>query len=129
MAAFVTTPEIKEAIRKCRTFAETPAHWRRVDGVDEVVQVPGDISAFTVDIPVGFKVVYSIGADGDDAIRHLSVSLHALDDTPKGIHPVVMQELMSLYEFGEDAQVGTLPADPPWVVHALEVYDPKAPTP
>jgi hypothetical protein len=127
-SAFITTPEIKESIRKCRAFAEDPGHWRRLAD-DTVVTVPGDISAYTVDIPVGYKAVYSVDAQGDDSLRHLSVSLHALDGTPKNIHPMVMMELMALYEFGEDAQIGTLPADPPWVVHALEVYDPEAATP
>ena len=119
--ALVHGPETVEAIKKVRAFAEDPAYWRHI-GDDQVIQVPGDITAYTVELPVGFKAVYSIDVVEGKAYRHLSVSLYGVDDQPKGIHPVVMSEIMGLYDFGDDAQVGTTPGDPPWVVHALEDY-------
>jgi len=119
--ALVFSPETIEAIRRVREHAEHPANWRRL-GPDQVVTIPGDIAEFTVEIPLGFKTVYSIDHDGERTARHLSVSLHDQDGNPKGIGLVVMQQIMELYEFGGDAITGTIPGDPPWVVHAFEPH-------
>jgi hypothetical protein len=117
-----TTPEVTKAVAKVRAFAEQPNNWRRI-GDDEVIVVPGDRPAFTVEIPVGYTAVYSIDATlPGEGMRHLSVSVIGPDGQPKGVHPAAMSEIMELFGFGDDPRVGTLPGDPEWVVHALEPF-------
>lgn len=49
-----------------------------LDTVNKEMESAGDMDGFSIDLPVGFKVVYSIEQQPAGKVRHLSVSV----DTP-----------------------------------------------
>ncbi len=122
MFTLAVSSDVVEACCQLREFAEDPHHWRR-DG--ERAFIPGDLEPYSVLIPVGFKAVYSIDYVDGKASRHLSVSLTRPDGSPAVVPRPAMMQLAELFGFGEGAVMGTLPTDPPWVIHAIEAFDPS----
>jgi len=86
--------------------------------------VPGDQEPFTVHVPLGFKVVFSVDetTDPQQLARHLSCSVTATNrqTVPS---PEAMRMLAEAFGFGRELyHLGPMEYDPPWVIHAIELF-------
>lgn len=123
MIFLILTPEVEADIQRVRKHAED-SKYHRARGT-----VPGDTQMHTTLIPMGFKVVYSIDAGEmlGTWIRHMSVSVVATEGRTSPSRET-MRLLAGLFGFSEAASMGTMPSDPDYVIHALEMYaDESAP--
>lgn len=72
MTPLFITPDVKDDVRRVRAHTDCPEYYRRED------VVPGDDSRHVLEIPAGFRVVYSVQALEDEKVlRHLSMSVSA----------------------------------------------------
>lgn len=120
MTALFISLESMIDIKRVVAHAIRPEN-RRINGVPEI-PIPGDDEHFVVEIPMGFKAVFSIDGDGHgNWMRHLSVSVSATQGrTTPSRH--VMDILAKTFGFSSNVQMGILPPDPDFVIHAVEPF-------
>lgn len=123
MTPLIITPEVEADAARIREHAERPEN-RRTDAAT----TPGDWHHFSMVVPMGFQVTYSVDAADRPGVwfKHLSVSVVA---TGRRTVPSAgaMRLLAELFGFTPAATFGTLPSDPDSVVHALEIlHEPAA---
>lgn len=123
MIPLVMTPQISSRIREIVAYAIKQEN-RRFDatkiGGANVIGDEGD--PYTIIIPMGFKVVFSIDGDGKgNWYRHMSVSLPSTGGT-RVPHILAMQMIAKEYGFTDDAQMSPSPYDHPWVIHVIESF-------
>lgn len=83
------TPEIEEAIKAVAVHAE--AHPMTSEQMENG-PAPGDDPAYVVDIPFGFRAVFTVDEQPDGRrYRHLSLSVARLNRCP---HPAAIEMLM-----------------------------------
>lgn len=117
MTPLIISPEVEARANEIREYAEKMEHRRTSD------TSPGDFAEYSMVIPTGFRVAYSVDAGAEEGVwfRHLSVSVAAT-----GCRTVpslqAMQMIASLFGFTGAARYGTLPPDPDHVVHAIELH-------
>lgn len=76
MSVLVLGPEEKESLKTLREYAET--HPMTMDDLLDIINgdrgSAGDFPEFTRNIPVGYRVVFSVEQQVSGDIRHLSIS-------------------------------------------------------
>lgn len=115
MTPLIISPEVVARANEIREYAEKMEHRRTTD------TSPGDFAEYSMVIPSGFRVAYSVDAGADGTwFRHLSVSVAATNGRTTPSHQAMLM-IASLFGFTEAARYGTLPPDPPHVIHAIEL--------
>jgi hypothetical protein len=103
MRLLLINDEIREIIQKVIDFAETNI----IEMDDLLDQHLGDrppvgmLEGYRCDIPVGYRIVYSIERQNPGLVRHLSVSV----DTPGRVPNIpAMTEIMKLFGFTQQLE-------------------------
>lgn len=116
MTALFLSNDIEARIQEVVKFAVRPENRRTVKNLFS----PGDNPNYMIDIPFGFKSVFSVDeVDGGKWIKHLSVSVSATHGKTSPNEPA-MRMIAKAFGFSEKASYGTMPSDPPNVVHVME---------
>ena len=113
----VLNPEVTARVVELREYAENSAHWWDGTGGS-----PGDCEKHIMEVPVGYKLAYTVDVMEDHSpVRHLSVS-RCTEKGPVILSRLEMITLTQMFGFSSNAEMGIMPPDPPWVVHALEPF-------
>ncbi len=104
MRALIIGPEEREAAAKVVAYAMEPEHWYH-PSLSEVSPVPGDNPAFRVQIPHGYRCVFTVTAHDSRRWRHLTVSV----DGPLYPSPEAVVEIAGLFGFTGPADEEPLP--------------------
>lgn len=107
MRPLVINNDIKEQINKLVAHAEKNPFSMDdlLDAYNKQAPVAGDYAEFTIHIPVGYRVVYSIEKQKKD-VRHISISVDAEGVLP---HVLVVEAIIKLFGFKNeliDCKVG-----------------------
>lgn len=119
MATLIIDAAVRDQVARLVTYAsEHPISRRQLADMAERVKnrAVGDRPEYEVNIPVGFRCVFSIEDHPGGWMRHLSVSVN----TGKAPHPMAVVGLMSLFGFSQPfveqltrVARGQTPAGPP----------------
>jgi len=98
MRPLIVDQDLKDKIANLVSYAD-----RNPLSMDDLLDIynkqmkpTGDIGPYTLILPFGYKIVYTIDAYPDKKIRHLSMSV----DTPGSLpNPAMVQEIMKLIGF------------------------------
>jgi hypothetical protein len=98
MRALVLNEKVEDEIRRVKEYAEThPITEDQFTKMLEGEAPVGDDPNFVLQIPMGFKVVYSIEPQPKTGLcRHLSVSIPDPDKAP---HPAAMETIAKNFGF------------------------------
>lgn len=91
---FVIDAKIKEKLTKLKEYAE--AHPISLDDLLNKRVVAGDHEEFTVKLPFGYRVVYSLEKQNIGDVRHLSMSVNQDKKLP---NPRSVNEVMKMLGF------------------------------
>ena len=107
----------RQAIARIRRHAEDSAHHNVISLVmDGEKGPPGDDHRHVVEIPQGFRAVYSVDIDGDGNLhKHLSVSLQHGMASPEAAMEISLA-------FGFDPDAMCFRVDAAKAVHAFGTY-------
>jgi hypothetical protein len=98
MRPMVIDDNVKRKIERLAAYAE--AHILSMDELLDIVNKqappPGDNKNFVVEIPVGYRVVYTIEDQPAGKVRHLSVSVDKVGKVPS---ITAVQEIMRMIGF------------------------------
>ena len=125
MTPLIVSNTERQRVREIREYAEQPSAHRTA----ETPVVVGDDKRHSMIFPMGFRAVYSIDSGGQTVARHLSVSVVGPEQGRTVPSRTTMYLIAHEFGFGEEAVFGTLPSDPDYVVHAVEVFKPVEVTP
>lgn len=97
MRALLIDENIREQIKKLIAHAEKNEYTMddMLDRMNKAIPIPGDMTEFTIIIPMGFKAVFTIEEQKKGKMRHLSVSVAEGGRVP---NPGAVEALMK--EFG-----------------------------
>jgi hypothetical protein len=113
----VLNPEITARAAELREYAEDSTHWWDGTGGS-----PGDCDKYIMEVPVGYKLAYTVDIMEDRSLmRHLSVS-RSTEKGPVALSRMEMLMFTQMFGFGPNVEMGLIPPDPPWVVHAIESF-------
>lgn len=98
MSALLIDENVKSDIAKVIAYAEKNPYTMDMllDRMNKAIPIPGDMEEYTVLIPFGFKVVFTIEQQNKGDIRHLTMSTATPGRLP---NPTTVEEIIKLFGF------------------------------
>jgi len=104
MSVLVLGPEEKEILKGLKEYAES--HPMSMDDMLDIINgdsgAAGDFDEFTRDIPVGYRVVFSVEQQVPGDIRHISISCEGPTPSPEAVE-LILEEMG--FEISDPTQI------------------------
>lgn len=122
MRALILNDTAKSALKNLREFAEkNPIDKKEMVLIMNGKLAPvGDREGYSCQIPVGFRVVYSIEQHPKQLFKHASFSINTVGKMP---NPVAVQELMTELGFKRPLEKCLIQVEDGYAVNVLEPVD------
>lgn len=115
MMALLISDSIKEKAKEIVVYANEHIYSEQdiLDLVSGELPPPGNNELFVLNVPIGYRCVFSFETQAQGIYRHLSVSV----DKPEAMPPVIaVHEIMKLFGFKGD----TMSLDDFWIEETVD---------